>query len=243
MAVVTMECTKRASAMGLWGVWSVLGKSFFESLIDRVICVAKDLHHEIEQAEDFESWGTPSCNIVLFRYCGRSPFPGDGDEVNAFQLRLRRKMLEAGAGYLTQTKVDGQIYLRATIMNPIVDIDDLKAILHGVRTAAEDAVAGLFFPHAHDRLRTLFAARDLPSPETSRLAALRAIGRVNTPEALEFICERLRDGDPRFTEPCRTAIGRLTNPELVPVLRTQMDLVPATYRAVFDATIQRLSGS
>ena len=46
-------------------------------------------------------------------------------------------MLEAGAGYLTQTKVDGQIYLRATIMNPIVDIDDLKAILHGVRTAAE----------------------------------------------------------------------------------------------------------
>lgn len=113
----------------------------------------------------------------------------------------------------------------------------------GVRTAAEDAVAGLFFPHAHDRLRTLFAARDLPSPETSRLAALRAIGRVNTPEALEFICERLRDGDPRFTEPCRTAIGRLTNPELVPVLRTQMDLVPATYRAVFDATIQRLSGS
>ena len=136
-AVVTMECTKRASAMGLWGVWSVLGKPFFESLIDRVICVAKEFHREIEQAEDFQSWGTPSCNIVLFRYCGRSPFPGDGDEVNAFQLRLRRKMLEAGAGYLTQTKVDGQIYLRATIMNPIVDIDDLKAILQGVRTAAE----------------------------------------------------------------------------------------------------------
>ena len=46
-------------------------------------------------------------------------------------------MLEAGAGYLTQTKVDGQIYLRATIMNPIVEIDDLNAILQGIRTAAE----------------------------------------------------------------------------------------------------------
>ena len=97
----------------------------------------------------------------------------------------------------------------------------------GHSVAAEDAVAGLFFPHAHDRLKTIFEARDLPSPASTRAAALKAIGRVNTVDAVEFVCDRLRDGDPAFADAARNAISRLTNPELVPVLRTQIELVPA----------------
>ena len=110
-----------------------------------------------------------------------------------------------------------------------------------LRSSAEGAMSGLFFPHAQDRLREIFEARDLPSPETTRSAALRAIGRVNSVEAVEFICERLRDGDPAYVEQCRTAISRLTNPELAPVLRTQADLVPTVHRIVFVEAASRLS--
>ena len=94
------------------------------------------------------------------------------------------------------------------------------------------------------------AAQTMPSPEekpeprapaTTRAAALKAIGRVNTVDAVEFVCDRLRDGEPAFADAARNAISRLTNPELVPVLRTQIELVPAVHRAVFQATIERLS--
>lgn len=117
----------------------------------------------------------------------------------------------------------------------------LRSEASDIRLAAEDAVAGLFFPHAHDRLKTIFEARDLPSPASTRAAALKAIGRVNTVDAVEFVCDRLRDGEPAFADAARNAISRLTNPELVPVLRTQIELVPAVHRAVFQATIERLS--
>ncbi len=110
-----------------------------------------------------------------------------------------------------------------------------------LRSAAEGAMSGLFFPHAQDRLREIFEARDLPSPETTRSAAVRAIGRVNSVEAVEFICERLRDGDPTYVEQCRTAISRLTNPELAPILQTQADLVPTIHRAIFVEAAARLA--
>ncbi|MGB1701320.1 MAG: HEAT repeat domain-containing protein, partial [Nannocystaceae bacterium] len=97
----------------------------------------------------------------------------------------------------------------------------LRSESEGLRGAAESSMSGLFFPHAQDRLRKIFEARDLPSPSTTRSAAVRAIGRVNSAEALEFICDRLRDGDPTYVEQCRAAISRLTNPELASVLRAQ----------------------
>ena len=92
----------------------------------------------MEQAEDFEVWGRPECNIVLFSYRG-NVVDGDGSACDeAFQLRLRRKLLEMGRGYLTQTKVAGRLYLRATIMNPMMTEDDLDQLLDEIRQAVGD---------------------------------------------------------------------------------------------------------
>ena len=142
-AVVTMECTKRASALGLWGVWSIFGKSFFGALIDRVINTAEQFYLRLKQADDFEVWAKPSCNIVLFSYCGNS---SDGHSElfdDEFQLRLRRSLLERGQGYLTQTRVAGRIYLRSTIMNPLMEERDLDRLMQQIRGAARELRAGV----------------------------------------------------------------------------------------------------
>ncbi|MGC6443020.1 MAG: pyridoxal phosphate-dependent decarboxylase family protein [Rubripirellula sp.] len=137
-AVVTLECTKRASAIGLWGVWSIFGKAFFGALIDRVITRASELFQRLEQADDFEVWGRPECNIVLFSYRGNSLDREGRTWDEAFQLRLRRRLLEMGRGYLTQTKVAGRLYLRATIMNPMMTEYDLDHLLDEIRQAASE---------------------------------------------------------------------------------------------------------
>jgi len=111
----------------------------------------------------------------------------------------------------------------------------------GVRTEAAEAISGLFFPHAFDRLRRVFEARDLPDAESARLAALKAIGRINTVEALDFLCDRLREGVRDHAVHARNAIDKLSNPELAPYLRQQIDLVPSDYRAVLEDTAQRLA--
>ncbi len=109
-----------------------------------------------------------------------------------------------------------------------------------VREAAANATARLIFPHAFEPLRRIFEARDLPDADRAHAAALRAIGKINTVEALECLCDRLREGNKQHVELALHALGELTNPELLPYLRHQVELVPAAYRAVLEDTTRRL---
>ncbi|MBX7081272.1 MAG: HEAT repeat domain-containing protein [Nannocystaceae bacterium] len=109
-----------------------------------------------------------------------------------------------------------------------------------VREAAANATAQLVFPHAFEPLRRIFGARDLPDAEQARKSALKAIGKINTVEALEFLCDRLREGDRQFAEAAAHLLGELTNAELLPYLRHQIELVPPFYRAALEDTARRL---
>jgi hypothetical protein len=109
-----------------------------------------------------------------------------------------------------------------------------------VRGEAAEAVSNLFFPHAFDRLRRIFELRDVPDAPHVRSAAMRAIGRVNSVEALDFLCDRLRDGEPPWADMARAAIAELSSPELAPYLRQRVDFVPIQHRAVLLEVAARL---
>jgi hypothetical protein len=111
-----------------------------------------------------------------------------------------------------------------------------------VRNKAAEAISNLYFPHAFDRLRRIFEARDLPDPQNARTAAVRAIGRINTVEALDFLCDRLREGDDDYIKHVLPAISELTNGDLAPYIRQQIDLVPPSYRSVLEDAAARLGG-
>ena len=109
-----------------------------------------------------------------------------------------------------------------------------------VRKAAASSVRRLIFPHAFEPLRRVFEARDLPDPEAARESALHAIGKIGTVEALDFLCDRLREGERPFAELASTAIRNLSNPDLLPYLRRQIEFVPAEHRAVLEDSAQHL---
>jgi hypothetical protein len=111
-----------------------------------------------------------------------------------------------------------------------------------IRNKAAEAISNLYFPHAFDRLRRIFEARDLPDPQNARTAAVRAIGRINTLDALEFLCDRLREGDEEYIKHVLPAISELTNGDLAPYIRQQIDLVPPHYRSVLEDAAARLGG-
>lgn len=114
--------------------------------------------------------------------------------------------------------------------------DDVPA----VRSAAATSLTQLVFPHAFEPLRRLFEARDLPEPEPVRHAALRAIGKIGTVEALDFLCDRLREGEQPFVKLAAAALSELQTPELLPYLRRQIDFVPPEFRAILEDTAQHL---
>ena len=82
---------------------------------------------------------------------------------------------------------------------------------------------------------------DLPEPEQVRIRAVIAIGRINTAEALEFLCDRLREDDPELVRYAETAVADLSNAELLPYLREQIDMVPPRHRTLLEDVVARLT--
>jgi L-2,4-diaminobutyrate decarboxylase len=131
--VVNLECTKRAAAFSLWGIWSLFGPQLFGDLVDVTIDLAKQLHALLQQAGDFEPLHEPACNIVAFRYLPTELRSAPPEQIDQLQLRLRRLVIESGEFYLVQSRIDGRPVLRTTLINPLTSADDLRGLLECLR--------------------------------------------------------------------------------------------------------------
>lgn len=128
-----LECTKRAAAMGLWGVWSVFGRKLFEALVDSTFNVAERFYELLGEQSDFEPFCRPESNIVVFRYVPPELRDAPAERLDAFQLALRRRVILSGEFYLVQIRLDGRSYLRTTIMNPLTNQEHLRSMLDCLR--------------------------------------------------------------------------------------------------------------
>jgi len=57
------------------------------------------------------------------------------DNINAM---IRGKLLHEGDFYVVQTAVDGNVYLRTTLMNPFTEIPMLESLLDRVIALADE---------------------------------------------------------------------------------------------------------
>jgi L-2,4-diaminobutyrate decarboxylase len=135
--VVNLECTKRAAAFSVWGIWSLLGTQLFADLVDVTIDLAQRFHALLETADDFETLHKPQCNIVAFRYVPASLRTAPAAQIDALQLQVRRAVIESGEFYLVQSRIDGRPALRTTMMNPLTSEEDLCELLECLRAREE----------------------------------------------------------------------------------------------------------
>lgn len=139
--IVNLECTKRAAAFGLWGLWSLFGPQLFADMVDVTMDLAQSLYQMLLAADDFQPLHQPQCNIVAFRYLPPRLRHAPLEQVDALQLRLRRAVVESGEYYLVQTRIDGRSVLRTTMMNPLTTNDDLSGMLDCLRRFARQLLS------------------------------------------------------------------------------------------------------
>ena len=143
-AMATMECTKRAVAMGVWTLWSLYGKRVFAAMIDGVFEMAGAFHDLLSGQSQFEVFAPPTANILVFRYLPAGAERWSDEQIDQLQLRIRRALIQKGDLYITQTKLDGRVRLRATVMNPLTRQSHLQRAMlaiaaEGERLTSEDA--------------------------------------------------------------------------------------------------------
>jgi L-2,4-diaminobutyrate decarboxylase len=129
----TVECTKRAAAFGLWGVWTLFGRQLFADLVDVTFALGRTFYEKLRAAPDFVPLHEPQCNIAVFRHVPAALRGAGAEEIGDFQLELRRRVIESGEYYLVPAKYEGIGALRTTLINPLTTPAHLDGLLDTLR--------------------------------------------------------------------------------------------------------------
>lgn len=103
----------------------------------------------------------------------------------------------------------------------------LKDSASSVQEQALRCVRSLHFVHAFDRLVRIFSAS--PEPQ-AREAALRSIGKIGTPAAIEFLVDVLRQGDARERKQAVELLELSEHPDTDATLRARIPQAPEALR-------------
>jgi L-2,4-diaminobutyrate decarboxylase len=129
----TVECTKRMMSTILYASLRAYGVGFFRAYVERVFELGAAFGARLAAAGDFEVAAPPDANIVVFRY--RPDRALEGAALDELQASIRRRCLESGRWYFLQTKLNGALWLRTALMNPLAGVEQLDGVLDEIRVA------------------------------------------------------------------------------------------------------------
>jgi L-2,4-diaminobutyrate decarboxylase len=129
----TLECTKSALGVVAYTAVKYYGKSYYREYIESRYDLAKEFFGVIGSSGDFEAVTEPQANIVCFRY--KSSGMTD-KELNKLNAAVRDYIIKEGSFFIVQTEIEGRLWLRVTLINPVTTIADLENLLDKIRNVA-----------------------------------------------------------------------------------------------------------
>ena len=140
LAHQTLECTKTMMATPLYGCLQHYGVKPFQDHIENTYKHCQDFAQWLKTQPNFELPVLPQSNIVCFRYVPN--FSCSNEQINALQSGLREKLIASGQYYLVKTTLNGNVYLRLTLMNPLTTSANLIQMIETLRQISLELIAG-----------------------------------------------------------------------------------------------------
>ncbi|MFI7007950.1 pyridoxal phosphate-dependent decarboxylase family protein [Streptomyces sp. NPDC050145] len=116
----SLRTTRRPDILKIAVTLKALGRTGIAALVDQVIALAHHLARLVDLHPGLDLYDTPTLTTVLFRPTGAS----DDDIAD-----IRRSLLTEGRAVLGRARIDGHLWLKATLLNPHTDPGDLAALL------------------------------------------------------------------------------------------------------------------
>jgi L-2,4-diaminobutyrate decarboxylase len=130
----TLECTKSALGVVAYTAVKYYGKSYYGEYIESRYKLAADFAALIRKTTDFEIITEPQANIVCFRY---NPRNRDEQYLNKLNAMIRDRIIKGGSFFIVQVEIEGRLWLRITIINPLTSIRDIEELLEKIRKTSE----------------------------------------------------------------------------------------------------------
>jgi len=136
----SLATTRRFDALKVWVSFKSLGRRGWEELMDRTLDNAAAVYRILEQDRRFETVAPPEISSVVFRFAGTGPGAGfdSGEELDRINAAVRRSLIHREGIILGQTRVNGRVFLKMTLLNPRVEPEKIAGLIEMVADMAVD---------------------------------------------------------------------------------------------------------
>ena len=129
-ADLSPELTKHFRGLRMWLPLRLVGVEPFQAALSEKIGLARYFHQQIQSIPGFEAGPYPDLSVATYRY---RPQRGD---INDFNQRLMDAIIAEGQVYLTSTRLNGDIWLRAAILSFRTHLEEVDVALDRLRVHA-----------------------------------------------------------------------------------------------------------
>lgn len=126
----SLQTTRRFDALKLWMGLEALGQKKYAEIIDNGVTLAQDVAAYVAEQPQLELVMKPQLASVLFRF---RPAQGDMAFIALLNQRIGDALLASGAANVGVTEADGITCLKLTLLNPTVNLQDVKVLLASVQ--------------------------------------------------------------------------------------------------------------
>ncbi|UZO80639.1 aspartate aminotransferase family protein [Aquimarina sp. ERC-38] len=132
----SIQTTRRFDALKLWFTLKMTGEKQLGSFLEKVHYLALDLYHSIKDDTCFEIVLKPELSTLVFRY--KNYEHQHNSKLDRINLHIKNKLFATGQASIASTKLDGNIFLKFTLLNPTSTIEDLLEIIYLIKETANE---------------------------------------------------------------------------------------------------------
>ena len=132
----SLRTSRRPDCLKLAVTFRALGREGIAALVEHCCSLAVDAAAAVRAHPALRLWGEPALSTVLLR-----PTVADGlstADGDALVADIRRRLMESGRAVLGRATVDGQVWLKLTLLHPGATPADYVGLLDLIATTADE---------------------------------------------------------------------------------------------------------
>lgn len=126
MVKKSIQTTRRFDALKLWTTLRIMGANALGQFMDSAIENAQFTALLLQNKKDFELLNQPEISAVVFRY---TPYDDNNSSCCNLNSYIRKAIFNEGKAIITSTKVNKEVYLKFTFLNPLTTTKDIEEVI------------------------------------------------------------------------------------------------------------------
>jgi len=136
----SIATTKRFDALKMFMTLKSVGAKTLGEMYDKLLELTSQVADLVKQNEHFELCCEPLLSTILFRLSDQYHGSLTATEFNQLHQTLRLQLLTSGDAVIAETKVDGQLYLKFTLLNPCLTLSDFDSLFKKIESNAQSLI-------------------------------------------------------------------------------------------------------